>query len=116
MPTWWQAVTPTSSMPDAHRLERRGRHAVEERLDAAQEVEVVVEQLGASPAVGKPSVNSSVPMRVSTRSGVMILAGIGVLKPSGFTRSLTGVPPPAEPDATPTSRSAFGSPHAAHVQ
>ena len=32
--------------PDAHRLQRRGRHAVEERLDAPDEVEVVEEQVG----------------------------------------------------------------------
>ena len=38
--------------------------------------------------VGNPSSNSRVPIRVSTRSGVMILAGIGVLKPSGVTVSL----------------------------
>ena len=33
--------------------------------------------------VGKPSLNSSVPIRVSTRSGVMIFVGIGVLNPAG---------------------------------
>ena len=38
--------------------------------------------------VGNPSSNSRVPIRVSTRSGVMILAGIGVLNPSGVTVSL----------------------------
>ena len=46
MPTWWQAVTPTSSIPMAHRLQRRRWHSVEERLDTPQEVEVVVEESG----------------------------------------------------------------------
>ena len=41
--------------------------------------------------VGNPSSNSSVPIRVPTRSGVMILAGIGGLKPSGVTVSLIGL-------------------------
>ena len=64
--------------PHAHRLQRRRRHAVEEHLDTTQEVEVVEEEVGGRP-VGKPSANSSVPIRVSTRSGVRILAGTGVL-------------------------------------
>ena len=75
--------------PMPHGLERRGGDAAEEHLDAAQEVEVVDRASAAVSSVGNPSVNSSVPIRVSTRSGVMILAGAGVLYPSGFTVSLT---------------------------
>ena len=74
--------------------------SAEERLDAAEEVEVVVEELAVG-GVGNPSLNSRVPIRVSTWSGVMILAGIGVLNPSGFTVALIGVVPPRGSDQWP---------------
>ena len=49
-------------------------------------------------AVGMPSKNSSLPMEVSTSSGVMIDFGIGVLNPGGVTASWAPAtdPPPSE--------------------
>ena len=53
------------------RLRRRAGKAVRNALSAVHEVEVVVQRLDRL-AAGAPSVNSSVPSRVSTCSGVEI--------------------------------------------
>ena len=75
---------PKPRMP-AYRGQRRRGHRRQERLDAALEVEVVIDLLTVASS-GKPSVNRSVPSRVSTLAGMVIEAGISW--PCGLSTSV----------------------------
>ena len=52
MPTWWQFVIPTSSIPMRIASSDAAGTPTEERLDTPNKVEVVEEQLGPSPRWG----------------------------------------------------------------
>ena len=64
-------------------------HALEgvhERLEGVREVEVVVDLVDVS-LLGAPSLKSSVPMRVSTLSGVVSEGGVSAVMALALTRS-----------------------------
>ena len=77
--TLFDAVAPTSSSPariassDAAGIVLRNTSTPRRNVRCSSTIAAVA-------SVGIPSKNSSVPRRVATRSGVMIFAGIGVLK------------------------------------